>query len=73
MLCKIRQNFPGGANGKESTCQYRRQKRCRFNPLGWEDPLEEEIATHSNIFARRNPWTEPGGLQSMELQRVGPD
>ena len=33
--------------------------------LGWEDPLEEEIATHSNIFARRNPWTEPGGLQSM--------
>ena len=33
--------------------------------LGWEDPLEEEIATHSNIFAGRNPWTESGGLQSM--------
>ena len=36
--------------------------------LGWEDPLEEEVATHSSIFAWRIPWTEePGGL----LQRVG--
>ena len=34
--------------------------------LGWEDPLEEEIATHSSILAWRMPWTEePGGLQSM--------
>ena len=33
--------------------------------LGWEDPLEEGIATHSSIFAWRIPWTEePGGLQS---------
>ena len=33
--------------------------------LGWEDPLEEEIATHSSILAWRIPWTEePGGLQS---------
>ena len=30
---------------------------------GWEDPLEKEIATHSNIFAQKMPWTEaPGGL-----------
>ena len=37
--------------------------------LGWEDPLEEEIATHSSILARKIPWTEePGGLQSMGLQ-----
>ena len=40
--------------------------------LGWEDPLEEEMATHSSILAWRTSWTEePGGLQSMELQRVG--
>ena len=37
-----------------------------------EDPLEEGMATHSSILAWRTPWTEePGGLQSMELQRVG--
>ena len=35
-------------------------------PLGWEDPLEEGMATHSSILAWRIPWTEePGGLQSM--------
>ena len=40
--------------------------------LGQEDPLEEEMATHSSILAWRTPWTEePGGLQSMGLQRVG--
>ena len=39
--------------------------------LGLEDPLEEEMATHSNILAWRIPWTEePGRLQSMGLQRV---
>ena len=42
--------------------------------LGWEDPLEEEMATHSSILAWRIPWPEePGQLQSMELQRVGID
>ena len=41
---------------------------------GWEDPLEKGIATHSSILAWRIPWTEePGGLQSMRLQRVGHD
>ena len=40
--------------------------------LGWEDPLEKEMAAHSSILAWRIPWTkEPGGLQSMGLQRVG--
>ena len=35
---------------------------------GWEDPLEEEMATHSSILAWEIPWTEePGGLQSMGL------
>ena len=40
--------------------------------LGQEDPLEEEMATHSSILAWRIPWTEePDGLQSMGSQRVG--
>ena len=40
--------------------------------LGWEDPLEKGMATHSSILAWRIPWTEkPGRLQSMGLQRVG--
>ena len=42
--------------------------------LGWEDPLEKEMATHSSILACRIPWTEePGRLQSMGSQRVGHD
>ena len=40
-------------------------------PLGWEDPLEESMATHSNILTWRIPWTEElGGLQSIGSQRV---
>ena len=40
--------------------------------LGWEDPLEKEMAIHSNILAWEIPWTEePGGLQSTGSQRVG--
>ena len=35
-------------------------------PLGWEDPQQKEMATHSNILAWEIPWTEePGGLQPM--------
>ena len=42
--------------------------------LGWEDPLEKGMATHSSILAWRIPWTEEaGGLQSIDLQRVGHD
>ena len=42
--------------------------------LGWEDPLEEEMATHSSILVWRVPWTEePGRPQSMGSQRVGYD
>ena len=40
--------------------------------LGWEDPLEEEMATHSSILSWRIPWTEePGWLHSVGSQRVG--
>ena len=43
----------------------------RIQYLGWEDPLEKGTATHSSILAWRIPWTEePGGLQSLGLQRV---
>ena len=43
----------------------------QVQPLGQEDPLEENTATHSSIFDWRIPWTEePGGLQSMGSQRV---
>ena len=46
----------------------------RVRSLGWEDPLEEEMATHSSILAKKIPWTEePGGLQFMGSQRVGHD
>ena len=42
--------------------------------LGREDTLEKEMATHSSILAWEIPWTEePGGLQTMGLQRVGHD
>ena len=42
--------------------------------LGWEDPLEKGMATHSSILAWRIPWTEePGGLQSVGSQRVRDD
>ena len=44
----------------------------RVQSVGQEDPLEEEMATYSSILAWKIPWAkEPGGLQSMELQRVG--
>ena len=60
--------FPGGASGKESTCQCRRCKRHR---MGQEDRLEAGTETHSSILIWRIPWTEePGGLQSMRSQRV---
>ena len=55
-------------DGKECTCQ------CRVSSPGWEDPLEEEMATDSSILAWKIPRAErPGRLQSMGLQRVRHD
>ena len=49
-------------------------QETRVQSLGEEDPLEKGMATHTSILAWRIPWTEkPGGLQSMELQRVRHD
>ena len=49
-------------------------QEIRVRSLGWEDPLEKEMATHSSILAWKISWTEePGGLESMGSQRVGHD
>ena len=49
-------------------------QETRVQSLGWEDPLEKEMATHSNILAWRITWMgEPGRLQSMGSKRVGHD
>ena len=49
-------------------------REARVPPLGREDRLQKEMATHSRILAWEIPWTEePGGLQSIGLQRVGHD
>ena len=59
-------DFPGGSDGKESACS--------AGDLGWDDLLEDGMATHSSILAWEIPWTkEPGGLQPMGLQRVRHD
>ena len=52
------EGFPRSSVGKESACV--QETRGRF--LGWDDPLEKEIVTHSSIFAWRIPWAEePAG------------
>ena len=49
-------------------------KETWVRSLGWEDPLEKEMATHSSILAWRIPWMEePGGLQSTRSPRVRHD
>ena len=49
-------------------------QETQVRSLGWEDPLEKEMATHFSIHAWKIPWIrEPGGLQSMGSQRVGHD
>ena len=49
-------------------------QEMRVLSLGWEDALEEEMATHSSVLAWESPWTEePGRLQSMGSQSVGHD
>ena len=49
-------------------------RETRVQSLGWEDPLEKEMATHSSTLAWKIPWVEEHGrLQSMGSQRVGQD
>ena len=57
--------FPGGSDAKDSACNLGDLGLA----LGWEDLLEDGMATHSSILAWRIPWTkEPGGLQSIGPQ-----
>ena len=76
----LRSRCPGGClftrrilrwhSGEEPACSV----RDAGSILGREDPLEEGMATHSSVLAWRAPWTkEPGGLQSLGLQRVRQD
>ena len=69
---KSKTGFPGSVSGKEPVCQCRRCKReIEVWSLGGEDPLEEEMATHSSILAWRIQWKEePGRLQCTGSQRV---
>ena len=61
--------FSGGSDNKESASA---MQETWVRSLGWEDPLEKEMATHSSILIWRIPWTEePGGLRSTRSQRVG--
>ena len=60
---------------QERTCLPRQEmEETWVRSLGWEDPLEKEMATHSSIIAWKVPWTEElSGLQFMGSQRVGHD
>ena len=59
---------------KNPPAMQKSQKLMWVPSLGWEDPLEEEMATHSSILSWKIPWAEePGGLQSMGLQRIEHD
>ena len=70
LLLPEEEGCPGGSDSKESA----RSVGDLGSMLDWEDPLEKEMATHSNILAWRIPWTEePGGLPSVGSYRVGHD
>ena len=65
--------FLGGSVVKNSSAVQEMQQ-TRVQSLGQEDPLEKEMATHSSVLAWEIPRTEePGGLQSLGLQRVSPE
>ena len=57
MSYTIFQGFPGGSEGKVSACSVGNQVRS----LGWEDPLEKEMATHSSTLTWKIPWTKESG------------
>ena len=60
--------LPRWLSGKESACQETQESRVQS--LGGNDPLKEEMTTHSSILAWEIPWTEePSGLQSMGSQK----
>ena len=67
-MASFLEGFPGGSMVKNPPAKQEMQVRS----LGWEDSLKKEMVTHSSILAWEIPWTEdPGGLQSMGLQKSG--
>ena len=61
-----------GSSAVEHPPAIQETQETQVRSLGQKDPLEKEMATHSSILVWKIPWTEePGGLQSMESQRVG--
>ena len=72
----VRDETEGGVSGGKPS-EVLGEFQGSFNlylSLGWDDPLEEGMATHSSILAWRIPWTEEAdGLQSIGSQRVGHD
>ena len=62
--------LPRGSEIKNSSA-IQKQQEIWVQSLDWEDPLKEEMTTHSSILAWKITWTEdPGRVQSMELRRV---
>ena len=71
-VCLLTEDFPCGSDCKDKNMPAMQETWVRS--LGWEDSLEKGMAMHSSILAQEIPWTEePGGLQSIGLQRVGHD
>ena len=58
--------YPGSASGTESACQ--ETQETWVWSLGWEDPLGEEMATHSSILAWKTPWAEECGAAKSQTQ-----
>ena len=62
----------GSKLGKEMAKRLSEMQETQVRSLGWEDPLEKEMAAHSSILAWKSPWTaEPSRLPSMGSQGVG--
>ena len=67
---KVNKQYLGGTSGREPIYQPMQETyETPVRSLGWEDPLEDSMATHSSIVAWRIPWTEESvGLQAIESQ-----
>ena len=68
------EGFPDSSLVAQMVKHLSTMREIRLRSLGWEDPLEKEMAIHSSTIAWKIPWTEePGRLQSMGSRRAGHD
>ena len=73
-FCELFDNFPINAFVAQTVKRLSTMQATQVRSLGWEDPLEKEMAIHSSTIAWKIPWAEePRRLQSMGSQRVGHD